>query len=326
MVNTFSFIVSLACRAVRAHSLCPLLPAVWHRKYAGPCFPYDRGILIPCPLLSMASFPFLYGDHRTDASFAFIRYGSPLHTFGRKVIAQGVSQTTSVELHPINFLLYFCRSYNPPKPQTHELSKTATLKTLEETLIRPFLREARFDTHPFRVWRVDLTSVDEDDGPGENEGYFPVQVTKHNPTPLFASSYSPFDPRTTTLEEALVGHGDRIVIECQFGSGWNVTVPWPTAGRSGAVSPEPRSAQGPPGISRETSTQAPLFGPSAPDFFSSLEASQSKSSEASRITPGFSRNEQKRPNGNTFSGIGTSMVRAKSYPPKVRGTTGLNNL
>lgn len=253
-------------------------------------------------------------------------YGSPSHTFGRKVIAQGVAQTTSVELHPINFLLYFCRSYNPPKPQAHELSKTATLKTLDETLIRPILRETRFDTHPFRVWRVDLTSADEDGGPGENEGYTPDQVTKHNPSPLFSSSYSPFDPRTTTLEEAMVGHGDRLIIECRFGGGWSVSAPWPTAGRSGAVSPEPRSAQGPPGISREASTQAPLFGPSAPDFFSSLEASQSKSSEASRITPGFTRNEQKRPNGNTFSGTGMSMVRSKAYAPKVRGTTGLNNL
>ncbi|KAG8990581.1 CSN-associated deubiquitinating enzyme Ubp12, partial [Tulasnella sp. 427] len=218
-------------------------------------------------------------------------------------------------------------SYNPPGPKTYEMSKTATLKTLEETYIQPMLKQAHLTTHPFRVWKIDSTSIDEDldDGPAENEGYTPVLITKQNPTPLFGSSASPFDPRTTTLEEAMVSHGDRLIVECQFGSAWNVSVSWPRAAkRAGAVSPEGGPSP-PPGFGKEAQAQAPLFG-SGSDFFSSLEASQAKTSEANRITPGFTRNEVKKPNGTTFAGSSLSMVRSKSYPPKARGTTGLNNL
>lgn len=244
------------------------------------------------------------------------------------MIAEGVSQRLSIEFYPISFLLYFCRSYNPPPPQSIEMSKTATLKAVEETYIQPLLRSANISSsHPFRVWKIDSTSIDEDldDGPGENEGYQPAQVIKHNPSPLFGSSASPFDPRTTTLEEAMVGHGDRLVVECKFGSAFNVSIAWPGPRRSGAASPEEGPALPPQGITREASTQAPLFGP-GPDFFSSYENSQLRSSEGTRITPGFTRNEQKRPNGPTFGGAGLSMVRSKTYAPKVRGTTGLNNL
>ncbi|KAG8910438.1 CSN-associated deubiquitinating enzyme Ubp12, partial [Tulasnella sp. 408] len=246
-------------------------------------------------------------------------YGTPSHTFDRKVIAEGVSQHLSIEFYPISFLLYFCRSYNPSPPQSIEMSKTATLKALEETYIQPLLRNAHISSHPFRVWKIDSSSIDEDldDGPGENEGYTPAQVAKHNPSPLFGSSASPFDPRTTTLEEAMVSHGDRLIVECKFGSAFNVPITWPVPRRSGAASPEEGPALPPQGITREASTQAPLFGP-GPDFFSSYENPQSRSSEGTRITPGFTRNEQKRPNGPTFGGAGLSMVRSKTYAPKVR--------
>ncbi|KAG8962422.1 CSN-associated deubiquitinating enzyme Ubp12 [Tulasnella sp. 408] len=185
-------------------------------------------------------------------------YGTPSHTFGRKVVAEGAFQHHSIDLYPVSLLLYLCRLYNPPPPTPVEMSKTATLKALEENFIKPMLRDQYLDSPPFRVWRIDPTGIHEDwdDEPSENEGYTPASVGKHNPSPLFGSFKSPFDPQTTTLEEATIGPGDRIIVECEFNGSFTVQVAWPDPRHAAAPSPEQDRALLPPGIIREASTQA----------------------------------------------------------------------
>ncbi|KAG8901643.1 CSN-associated deubiquitinating enzyme Ubp12 [Tulasnella sp. 408] len=219
-------------------------------------------------------------------------YGTPSQTFSRKVTAKGVSQLLSIDLYPISFLLYFCRNDNPPPPKPIEMSRAATLNALEETYIIPTLNQYQPLSLPsFRIWKVDATNINEewDDRPGENEGYTPALVAKHNPSPLFGSVGSPFSPLTTTLEGAMVGHGDRIIIECTGGDEIiKVPVAWPYPIRSATVSPEEGPTLPPPDISVKASAQAPQArgGREAMVEGSIPTAPEEAISGASRIGPG----------------------------------------
>lgn len=243
------------------------------------------------------------------------RYGQPTHTFARKVIEEGVVKSLRIEFYPISFLVYRCQSIGAPPPQSFELSKNATLATIKENIITPHfltpLSNIRPGLHPvdgpFRVWKIDSTTLPDDDD--EQIGYTPQRVMESKATHLFASYNVSIKPAQVTLEDALVGDGDRLIIEVQEGGTWQVKLPMPQLSTNQAG---PSTS-----TSSATAAQAPLFG-SAPDFFSSMEASSSTSPPRE-----WSSNKA---NSSTAT-TSLSMVRTRSQAPaRVRGTTGLNNL
>ncbi|KAG8899363.1 CSN-associated deubiquitinating enzyme Ubp12 [Tulasnella sp. 403] len=228
-------------------------------------------------------------------------YGIPNHTFPRSVVSEGQNPRFRIDFWPVNVFVYVCKPSTPSGPQKWEFSKSDTLKKVEQLAISPILESAGPAARHYRVWKLD------NPGDGDDQtGYTPERVMAANPTLIFESQYNNVN-ENSTLEEVFIEDEDRLILELQ---------PF-TIRRSSTMGET--SATG--AINTAASAQAPLF--SGEDFFSTFPSSSS--SKATPIVPGASRNTGKSiPNGSTSTSF--TMVRTRSQPMKVRGTTGLNNL
>lgn len=249
------------------------------------------------------------------------RYGEPNHTFGRQVIAEGLNKTLRIEFYPVNFSFYLSRSTNPPPPKHHEFSKAVTLDAITDIVVIPVLSENGGQEQPYRIWRVDSSKIPSSDD-DEQQGYTPERVAQHHGE-LCWGSYNPIlNVEHTTLEEAFIGDGDRLVLELQEDGVFKVPLPSGPTQRtqSNAAAPAepihvPLSL---PSMITADYDDSPLFGP-GPHFFDTMEASTSAaaspSKEVTKIPP---------PKSATSS---FALVRSSSQPiSRPRGTCGLNNL
>ncbi|KAG8996062.1 CSN-associated deubiquitinating enzyme Ubp12 [Tulasnella sp. JGI-2019a] len=244
-------------------------------------------------------------------------YGQPSHTFGRKVIAEGVNSTLRIEFYPLTCTLYVCRLDNPPPPQHIEFTKAFTLFDLSKTFIQPRVRELSGPV--FRSWKVDSTGIPDDDD-DEILGYTPQRVMDHKASYFLGLVNRGFDPKQVTVEEALISSGDRIIIEVKENGDYHVDgVPDYPAWYQSYKPTLPPPAPSQPATSAASGA---LFG-NGPDFFTKLGGS---TLGPVPIVPGNTRTMDKA-SGSSSSAVVPFAGRSRpQQPERVRGTTGLNNL
>ncbi|KAG8862154.1 CSN-associated deubiquitinating enzyme Ubp12 [Tulasnella sp. 330] len=243
-------------------------------------------------------------------------YGQPSHTFGRKVIAEGVNSTLRIEFYPIACLLYICRLHSPPPPRHIEFTKTSTLADLCKKYITPRMKELK--QVPFRIWKIDSTDVPDDDD-DDSLGYTPQRVMDHKASYLFGFVNKGFESKKVSVEEALISTGDRIIIEVKEADDkYHIqNVP-----ELPAWYPSYRPATPPPTAVAKTTTTGALFGPGS-DFFTKLGGS---TLGPTPIVAGSTRALEKAPVSSSSAVVPFASRSRSQQPGRVRGTMGLNNL
>ncbi|KII87454.1 hypothetical protein PLICRDRAFT_699818 [Plicaturopsis crispa FD-325 SS-3] len=135
-------------------------------------------------------------------------YGPPIHPLSRRVIARGVTQEPSLELHPPRVkALRLVKSTSDdvagaPHPWA-TVSSTESISTLSSVLASAI--KASSDA-PFRVWKV------------ESEDFSGSEY----PTSKLRKPHAELLEGTQTVQEALIEPGDAFVVEVQVNDAWLV--------------------------------------------------------------------------------------------------------
>ena len=229
------------------------------------------------------------------------RYGEPVHTLPRKVIARGIAQEPSLEIHPPRFRALVLSddlssdAITGPPPPVISLSSKDSVRTLFRHLANAFPSNAGY---PFRIWRVDL---------GDVEGsIFPSsKLSAHNGVEVIESDLS--------VEEDDMRPGSTFVVEFKKGSEWTVSLPQSDATSVIKVDVPP-----------------PLFASGSNDF---SQNSKSPSSSKQKSSPAI-LNQVVSKVMSTSSGImSTSFLGSSGFggshsysKPQQPGTLGLGNM
>ncbi|EMD38909.1 hypothetical protein CERSUDRAFT_104201 [Gelatoporia subvermispora B] len=225
-------------------------------------------------------------------------YGHARQPQPRKVIARGLANEPSLEIHPPRVNVYTLTAFAPPgitvRPREVTISSQDTMIAVYRSFAEEFAK-TEVDQRKYRVWKL------ADGASHNNIRYTPDLLKLHGATLL--------QPSEKTVGEELIEAGDGFVVEFQGSDQWVVDA---------AEIP----ASGSLGTSQETETAAPsqpLFSDGS-DFFSSLQLqkrSTSPKQESTSLSSAFS------PRRMWSDPDSSAKANAKTVVP---GTLGLGNM
>ncbi|THH01060.1 hypothetical protein EW026_g1582 [Hermanssonia centrifuga] len=230
-------------------------------------------------------------------------YGQPLYPLPRNVIARGITQEPTLELHPPHLYAHLLLpdiptdTSSPSSDHRHEIvvSSTDSVSALRQAILR-----TQFSTNSpedgYRIWKVE-------DVP-ETQTYF----TERQLRELGGSILEDSDK---TVEEALIESGDHFILEVVKEGKWIVL--------DSEIPKSKESSPAPPSTQTTASTSGPIFSSNN----NWLDKLQQKTSPSTRTFPSSS---SLKPAAPIKTGSLLKDPRSSKGSKQVPGTLGLGNM